>query len=72
MRTLELLTYSVFRYIEEELTSNVRLQGTMANLKAKFHEHLIRPRDVFLNDEYMNICLLESHVIVGVNLVLMW
>ena len=47
MRTLELLTYSVFRYIEEELTSNVRLQGTMANLKAKFHGHLIRPRDVF-------------------------
>ena len=37
----------VARTVEEELTSNVRLQGTMANLKAKFHGHLIRPRDVF-------------------------
>ena len=33
----------------------------MANLKAKFHEHLTRPRGVYY-DEEMNICLLESHL----------
>ena len=59
---LERLIYKVFRYIEEELTWNVRLQGTMDNLKAEFHEHLTCPRDVTKNDEEMNICLLESHL----------
>ena len=49
------------RYTEEELTSNVRL-STMANLKAEFHEHLTRPREVTLNDEELNICLPESHL----------
>ena len=34
------------------MTSNVRL-GTMANLKAEFHEQY---------DKGMNICLLESHL----------
>ena len=43
VRTLELLVYSVFRYIEE---------GTMANLKAEFHEHLTRHN---LNYEEMSI-----------------
>lgn len=42
----------MFRYIEEELTSNVRL-STTANLKAKLHEQY---------DEERNICLLESHL----------
>ena len=50
----------MFRYIEEELTLNVRL-STMANLKAECHEHLTRPRGVKY-DEEMNICLLESHL----------
>ena len=50
----------MFRQIEEELTSNVRL-STMANLKAEFHEHLARPRGVYC-DEEMNTCLLESHL----------
>ena len=39
---------------------NVRL-STMANLKAEFHEHLIRPRSVKY-DEEMNISLLESRL----------
>ena len=42
----------MFRYIKEELISNVQL-STMANLKAEFHEQY---------DEEMNICLLESHL----------
>ena len=33
----------------------------MANLKAKFHEHLTRPRGIYY-DEEMNICFLESHL----------
>ena len=33
----------------------------MANLKAEFHEHLTRPRDVKY-DEEMNICSLESRL----------
>ena len=45
----------MFRYIEEELTLNVRL-STMANLKAEFHEHLTRPRGSYYDEEMnMNI-----------------